>query len=182
MAWIQVGMGTSPRRRPEHKRSLRVDPSLRQPSFGITTKNAPAVILSVREGSPRSYGSLSPHLIAPRRSFTSATFVQDDSKKSSPAVILSVSEGSLRSDGFVPRIYRHPKHGQGKKRTSSFSGALPTRFDPLIARFLYLCQVLSRCPFLALVGRLLTPVEGLSTSVGCLFPMGGCIALQRGIY
>jgi hypothetical protein len=43
--------------------------------------------------------------IAPRRSFTSAAFVQDDSKKGSPAVILSVSEGSPRSDGsFCPHL------------------------------------------------------------------------------
>lgn len=38
------------------------------------------------------------------------------------------------------------------------------------------------CPFLALVRCLLILIDGLFGSVGCLFPMGGCIALHRGIY
>lgn len=42
--------------------------------------------------------------------------------------------------------------------------------------------ILSGCILLAPAGRLLRSIEDLTASIGCLFPMGRCIALPRGIY
>jgi hypothetical protein len=88
-----------------------------QPSAGI--EGAPRVL--VKKALPRSFMRASIDTqIASRRSFTSAAFVQDDSKRGFPSVILSVSEGSTRSDrSFSPHLsIRSFTEGADSRRAS----------------------------------------------------------------